>query len=79
MALNRPDREDRGTLLSDEALQELFSGLQFHRVDDSVESETDLANEIWRTFLLCMALALILEAVLCLPKAKPASAERRAA
>ena len=67
MALNRPAREDSTLLVSDEALKELFAGLQFHRVDDSVEDESSLANEIWRTFLLLMALALIGEAILCLP------------
>jgi hypothetical protein len=51
-------------------VKELFAGLQFRRVDDEVENENALANEIWRTFLLLMALALIGEALLCLPGAK---------
>jgi hypothetical protein len=72
MALNRPAREDSTLLVSDEALKELFAGLQFHRVDDSVEDESSLANEIWRTFLLLMALALIGEAILCLPSKRDA-------
>jgi hypothetical protein len=72
LALNRPAREDSPATLSDEALAELFEGLQFHRVDDSVDDKTDLANEIWRTFLLAMAAAIILEALLCLPKKAPA-------
>ena len=72
MALNRPAREDSTVLVSDEALKELFAGLQFHRVDDSVEDQSSLANEIWRTFLLLMALALIGEAILCLPSKRDA-------
>jgi len=72
MALNRPAREDSTLLVSDEALKELFAGLQFHRVDDSVEDQSSLANEIWRTFLLLMALALIGEAILCLPSRRDA-------
>lgn len=70
VALNRPLREDLPAMVNDEALKELFAGLQFRRVDDEVENENALANEIWRTFLLLMALALIGEAILCLPGAK---------
>ena len=70
VALNRPLREDSPAMVSDEAVKELFAGLQFRRVDDEVENENALANEIWRTFLLLMALALIGEAILCLPGAK---------
>ena len=76
-ALNRPLTEDAPLLLSDETLAELFQGLQFHRVDDSVDSGEDLANEVWRTFLLLMAAALLLEAFLCLPKRKAPSPEAR--
>jgi hypothetical protein len=72
LAINRPAREDSTVLVSDEALKELFAGLQFHRVDDSVEDQSSLANEIWRTFLLLMALALIGEAILCLPSRRDA-------
>jgi hypothetical protein len=67
VALNRPLREDSPALVSDEGVKELFAGLQFRRIDDEVENENALANEIWRTFLMLMALALIGEAILCLP------------
>ena len=67
IAYNRPVREDSPLMLSDESVNELFAGLQFRRVDDQVENESSLANEIWRTFLILMALALIGEAILCLP------------
>lgn len=76
VALNRPMEEDAEAIVADEALASLFGGLAFHRVDDTVESNRDLANEIWRTFLLLMALAIILEALLCLPQ-KSVSAEAR--
>jgi hypothetical protein len=72
MALNRPLREDSPALVSDEQVKELFAGLQFRRIDDEVENENALANEIWRTFLMLMALALIGEAILCLPGKKDA-------
>ena len=70
VALNRPLREDSPVMVNDDAVKELFAGLQFRRVDDEVENENALANEIWRTFLLLMAMALIGEAILCLPGAK---------
>jgi hypothetical protein len=72
IALNRPTSEDSSQTLSSETLDQLFAGLQYHRVDDTVDNKTELANEIWRTFLIAMAVALILEAFLCLPKVKPA-------
>ena len=72
IALNRPAREDPPPLVGNENVRELFAGLQFQRVDDEVENENHLANEIWRTFLLLMALAIIGEAVLCLPSKKDA-------
>lgn len=72
IALNRPAREDAVPLVSNENIQSLFAGLQFQRVDDEVENENHLANEIWRTFLILMALALIGEAALCLPSKKDA-------
>ena len=72
IALNRPAREDNTLLVSNETVKQLFAGLQFQRVDDEVENENHLANEIWRTFLLLMAAALIGEALLCLPSKKDA-------
>lgn len=77
VAINRPHDEDAAAILSDEALASLFEGLSFHRVDETVESGRDLANEIWRTFLLLMALAIILEALLCLPQKVEAVESRR--
>ncbi len=77
VALNRPAVEDSPLMLSDDGLSELFRGLQFHRVDDTVDSGRDLANEIWRTFLLLMAAAMLIEAVLCLPKQRVVLPEAR--
>ncbi len=72
IALNRPTREDSIVMTGDEAVRGLFAGLQFQRVDDEVENENHLANEIWRTFLLLMAAALVGEALLCLPSKRDA-------
>ena len=46
----------------------LFDRLEFDRVDDRAGSGTSLLEEIWRTFLALMMAALLMEAVLCIPK-----------
>lgn len=67
IALNRPLREDRPETLGKTALEELFTGLDHHIIEDQVENETSLASEVWRTFLFLMAIALLGEALLCMP------------
>lgn len=67
VALNRPLREDHPETLGQTALSELFAGLDYHAIEDQVESDASLASEIWRTFLFVMALALLGEALLCMP------------
>ena len=70
VALNRPAGEDLEATLDDATVDGLFAGLEFHRVEDRVGTETSLASEIWRAFLFLMALALIVEAILCMPDKK---------
>lgn len=65
-AINRPPREDALETLDRATLDTLFQGLDYRLVDDPPESDTSLANETWRAFLVTMALALIGEASLCL-------------
>lgn len=67
VALNRPLREDRPEMLGQAALAELFAGLDYHTIEDQVENNASLASEVWRTFLFVMALALLGEALLCMP------------
>ncbi len=67
IALNRPTSEDRLDVLSEEAVAGLLSGVDYRIVTDQLDSGESLASEIWRAFLIAMALALILEAALCLP------------
>jgi hypothetical protein len=67
VALNRPPGEDLAAALSPTALNELFAGLDFRVLTDSVEQGRSLTNEIWRTFLIAMAIALLGEALLCMP------------
>ncbi len=67
IALNRPPGEDVTQILSRSGLNDLFSGLDFHVFTGTLEDSKNLTNEVWRTFLVCMALALLGESLLCLP------------
>jgi hypothetical protein len=68
LALNRAAVEDQSPVLPEPRLAELFRGLDFSRVDDQAGNLTSLIQEIWRAFLLAMLVALIAEAILCLPR-----------
>lgn len=68
LAVNRPPQEDQAEILRDDQVAELFTGLDFARVDDQADNFAAIVQEIWRLFLLLMMLALLMEAVLCLPK-----------
>ncbi|MCX7419764.1 MAG: BatA domain-containing protein [Planctomycetia bacterium] len=70
-AVNRSLAEDHATVLPDGRVTELFKGLDFARVDDQAGNIAALIQEIWRLFLACMMVALIVEAALCLPKIAP--------
>jgi hypothetical protein len=67
LALNRPASEDRMETLGNAAIDELFAGLDFRKLEDTLEDEDSLVSEVWRTFLIAMALLLLGEALLCLP------------
>ena len=67
IALNRPATEDDNRVLNPEALETLLAGVDYRQINDEVGSGSSLASEVWRAFLIAMALALIAEAALCLP------------
>ncbi len=67
IALNRPAAEDDQRVLTSEQLAILFAGLDYSEIKDEVGNETSLASEIWKAFLVAMALALLIEAALCIP------------
>jgi hypothetical protein len=67
IALNRPPGEDTAQTLSAAGLNDLFAGLDFRILTGTLEDTRSLTNEVWRTFLVCMALAILGEALLCLP------------
>lgn len=71
LALNRPLSEDRIETVSNETLDQVFSGLDYTRIDDRAGSAMALATEVWRTFLIAMILALLAEALLCMPDKDP--------
>jgi hypothetical protein len=74
VAVNRPPAEDRSEPLTRTEVDGLFAGLDVQIVDDQVGSGRSLASEIWRLFVIVMGLALVAEAVLCLPpKLAPAA------
>ncbi|MDH3583440.1 MAG: hypothetical protein OER86_04420, partial [Phycisphaerae bacterium] len=68
LAVNRPATEDMAAVIDAPALQQLLSGLDYTQVSDEVGNEDSLASEIWRAFLVLMVVALVVEAVLCLPE-----------
>ena len=68
LAVNRPAAEDGAAVLADDRVAGLFRGLDFARVDDREGSFGALVQEVWRMFLIAMMTALVVEAVLCLPK-----------
>ena len=70
VAVNRSQAEDSAATSAVEAVDALFDGLSYRRIDVDVGDTSALASELWRIFLIAMALALIVEAVLSLPSKK---------
>lgn len=76
LALNRPPLEDQPAAVGEPVLGELFAGLEWRLIERSLAQEKSLTSEIWRTFLLLMAAALVLEALFCLPDRRTVSGSR---
>lgn len=72
-AINRSLPEDQRDVVSDKELARLFEGLDFSRVNDSAGSLAGIVREIWRLFLISMIVAMLAEAILCMPRKQPAS------
>lgn len=70
VAVNRAAAEDLSGVAPVATVDGLFEGVSYQRIDDAVGNASPLAREIWRAFLLAMAAALVLEAILCLPGKK---------
>ncbi len=77
-AINRSLAEDRREVVADKELERLFAGLDFSRVDDSAGNLSSIVREVWRSFLIAMIVAMLIEAALCLPRKPVAAAQRLA-
>ena len=68
VAVNRDLKEDNFDSVPVSVVDDLFKGLPYSRINDAVGDTSSLASEIWRTLLYLMLLALLLEALLCMPE-----------
>ena len=66
-AVNRSQIEDSAVAAPVEAVDALFDGMSYRRIDVDVGDTSALASELWRIFLIAMIVALLVEAVLSLP------------
>ena len=76
IAQNRSTDEDSGRTVSGENLTQLFGSLKWSRIEVGASAKS-LVQEIWRWFVIAMLVSLVIEAALCIPKRKPATAVRR--
>lgn len=67
IALNRPLVEDESQVVSEESLASTLNGINYTSINDEAGSAMALASEVWRSFLIIMIAALLLEGILCLP------------
>ncbi|EMI20405.1 putative membrane protein [Rhodopirellula maiorica SM1] len=68
IAVNRAAVEDQVDTAEAAQVEALFEGVRFSRIDEDVDDTSGIAREVWRLFLLGMIIAMLLEAVLCLPR-----------
>jgi hypothetical protein len=77
IAQNRSVDEDSGRLVNNETLTQLFGRLNWARIEAGASAKS-LVQEIWRWFVIVMLLALVIEAVLCIPKRKSVAVVNKA-
>ena len=69
VAINRPENEDLGTTMNAADVEKLFGEVPVALTQETAEGGSgDDPKEIWRWFLVAMALALLIEGLLILPK-----------
>ncbi|MEM9589098.1 MAG: BatA domain-containing protein [Planctomycetota bacterium] len=68
IAVNRGDGEDAIATVTSDQLSGLFANLDFDLITQQAGATRSLVQEIWRLFLGIMMLALVCEALLCLPR-----------
>ncbi len=69
IAQNRLNSEDDARLVPNEGLVTSFGSLRWYRVETTT-ADSSLVQEVWRWFVIVMLGALLLESLLCIPKAK---------
>ena len=67
VALNRPSHEDTQTLMATERIAELMPGIEMDLAEGRGQGGA-LIEEIWKLFLGFLVVALLLEALICLPE-----------
>ncbi len=79
IALNRPRAEGAASPLPRDEIGALFAGLDCQIIEQQLGRGRSLASEIWRAFLVLVGIALVAEAVLCLPEktVQPASTRQK--
>ena len=78
LARNRPLAEDQARTLDGDLVDHLFRGMDYVRFDETLGTESSLAQEIFRLFLIACLLLLFGEALLCLPSRTSAEATKAA-
>ncbi len=79
VAVNRPPDEDSLEFLAPSDLQVVLEGTGYTLLEEAGASTDSFWREIWRTFLMAMLVFLIVEAVLCLQRRRPAPVSEPAA
>ena len=76
-AINRSQVEDMAQTVPVATVDALFDGISYRRIDADVGDTSALTSELWRIFLIAMAVALVAEAVLSLPNRRSRSLQTK--
>lgn len=71
VAVTRPATEDEPTVVPDDDVERLFAGVPLERFRQRAGAATSIVEEVWRTFLVAVLLALAAEGLLSLPAPPP--------
>ncbi len=68
VAINRPANENDTNTLANSEVESLFEGLNVYLIEQRLGNIKSLASETWKVFVVIACLALLLEAILCMPQ-----------
>lgn len=71
VAVNRPVAEDDAAVVPDDEVDRLFAGVPLERFRQRAGAAANIVEEVWRTFLVAVLLALAAEGLLSLPAPLP--------